>query len=976
MILKGVQMKRRILWAALIVLTSVGFAQAQGNLTGTIAGVARTADTLPFPGVVVTAKSPALQGVRTTTTDANGNYIFKALPPGVYTITFQVSGMRSVEMTQTLELGNSINVNGTLETATVEESITVTGETPGILETPTGGANYKASEIDSLATGRTVAAMAELAPGLTDNTPNVGQVSISGAFAYDNVFLVDGVDVNDNLFGTANNLFIEDAIEEQQILTSAVSSEFGRFSGGVINTVTKRGGNTFQGSFRMNFINSAWTDESPYEKENDITREGETNKIYEGTLGGPIVKDKLWFFGAGRWAATSTQGTYPDLGEAVTSTQDNDRYIAKLTGTIAQNHTISGTYTRNSTAQSQPTFSITATSGLRSIDPRTFYSRTLPNNLLNINYNGVLSSNLFVEAQYSEKKFQFKDAGGTDTNLVNGSPILTQGVTGIPGAGHYNAPYFDATDPEDRNNRQIAASLSYFLSTGSLGRHDIKIGYENFRTRRTGGNSQSPTNYVFYADYATGADGKPALDGGRYVPLWLPETSARTLYVAERGAQLDITTQSFFINDKWQINGKFSANLGARLELVRSEATGDIVSVDTSTLVPRLALAYDVRGDGKIRLDASYARYAGKYNDTQIGNNTNVGNPAYVYQVYVGPEGQGLGFAPAFDPANYVNVFGGLPTLNIFVKEGLSSPTTDEWTLGLGFALPKNGFFKTIYTNRNMKNFIEDRKDTTTGFSVGDLEGVEVGPFDNRVFENSDLPTRKYQGLTFISNIRPTPRWNLAANYTLQLKNYGDFEGEARNQPGNPSTWLDYPELYVLERNFPLGRLSGFQRHKVRAWTSYDLGLGKVGSLVASIVYRYDSAQTYSLTAASVPFSAIQRARIAGLGYTSPPSSQTLFFDERGTEDFADLHTFDFAATYSVPLWKSLRPWVKFEVYNLLNNDKLVTWNTAISRNTTGPVDANGLATEYVKGANFGKGTGNGNYAVPRTIQFAVGFRF
>ena len=968
-------MNRRILWAALLVLASVGLAQAQGNLTGTISGVARTADTLPFPGVVVTAKSPALQGVRTTTTDANGNYIFKALPPGVYTITFQVSGMRAVEKIQTLELGNSITVNGTLETATVEEAITVTGETSGILETATGGANYKASEIDTLATGRTVAAMAELAPGLTDNTPNPGQVSISGAFAYDNVFLVDGVDVNDNLFGTANNLFIEDAIEEQQVLTSAVSSEYGRFGGGVINTVTKRGGNTFQGSFRTSFTNSEWTDESPYEIENDITREGDTNKTYEVTLGGPILKDRLWFFGAGRWAATSTQGTYPDLGEAVTSTQDNDRYIAKLTGTIAQNHTITGTYTRNSTAQAQPTFSITASSGLRSIDPRTFYTRTLPNSLLGINYNGVLTSNLFVEAQYSEKKFQFKDSGGTDTDLVNGSPFLTLGLTGIPGSGHFNAPYFDATDPEDRDNRQIAASLSYFLSTGSAGRHDIKIGFENFRTTRSGGNSQSPTNYVFYADYLA-ADGKPVVENDRIVPLWISEGNARTLYVAERGANLNITTQSFFINDKWQINNKLSANLGARLELVRSEATGGIITVDTTTLVPRLALGYDVRGDGKIRLDASYARYAGKYNDSQVGNNTTVGNPAYVYQLYVGPDGQGVNFAPGYDPTNYVNIFGGLPTLNIFVDDGLASPTTDEWTLGLGIALPKNGFFKAIYTNRSVGDFIETRSDTTTGTSIGELEGVEVGPFDNIRYENSDLPTREYEGLSFIANIRPTTRWNLAANYTYQLKNEGDFEGEARNQPGISTVWLDYPELYVIDRNLPTGRLAQFQRHKVRAWTSYDVGLGKLGSLVASVIYRYDSALTYSLAAARVPFSSIQRSRIAGLGYTSPPSSQTLYFGERGSEDFEDVHTLDFAATYSVPIWKSLRPWVKFEAYNFLNNDKLVTWNTAITRNTTGPVDSDGLATEYVKGASFGKGTSNSNYVVPRTLQVSVGFRF
>ena len=142
------------------------------------------------------------------------------------------------------------------------------------------------------------------------------------------------------------------------------------------------------------------------------------------------------------------------------------------------------------------------------------------------------------------------------------------------------------------------------------------------------------------------------------------------------------------------------------------------------------------------------------------------------------------------------------------------------------------------------------------------------------------------------------------------------------------------------------------------------------------MLYWYDSALTYSLAAASVPFSAIQRSRIVGLGYASPPTTQTLFFGERGSEDFEGAHTFHVAVTYSVPVWKTLRPWVKLEVYNLLANDKLMTWNTTVTRNTAGPVDENGLATQYNKGASFGKGTGNATYPVQRTFQFAVGFRF
>ena len=501
------------------------------------------------------------------------------------------------------------------------------------------------------------------------------------------------------------------------------------------------------------------------------------------------------------------------------------------------------------------------------------------------------------------------------------------------------------------------------------------MGYENYRSKRTGGNSQSPTDFVFYADYVTDASGKPLLDNGRFQPIWVSGENLRIDWVPTRGAELDITTQSIYINDSWQIMNRLSANLGARMEIVRSKATGGINAIDTTTIVPRLAASYDLLGNEKIRLDASYARYAGKYSEAQIGNNTTVGNPSYLYQYYTGPDGVGASFAPAFDANNWVTFGGAIPTVNIKFDPKLHSPTTDEFSFGASYALPRNGYLKVIYTNRKITNFIESFTDTTTGSSTATLQGLEVGPFDNVVYRNSNLPTRKYQGLTFQTNLRPASRWNINANYTLQLKNYGDFEGEARNQPGNSSLWGDYPEIYVESRNFPLGRLSGFQRHKIRAWTTYDLDLGRAGVFTPSLLYSYDSALTGSLTASSVPLSSIQKARIPAV-YTSPPKNQTLYFGPRGDVNFAGAHIFDLGLNYSVPVWKTIRPWVKLELRNAFNNDKLTSWNIAVTPDNNGPKDANGLPTNYVKGKNFGKGTANANYPDAREFLFAVGFRF
>src|SRR5262249_10178400 len=153
-------------------------------------------------------------------------------------------------------------------------------------------------------------------------------------------------------------------------------------------------------------------------------------------------------------------------------------------------------------------------------------------------------------------------------------------------------------DPEDRNNFQYAGSLSYFLTTPKWGSHDVKGGFEHFKSNQTGGNSQSASGYVFDTDYLPAADGTPAGDSGRrIIPTFTPGVSQLENWLATRGAQLDIRTLSLYAQDNWAVGRKLSLNLGLRYEKVRSEATGGIIGVDTDTIVPRLAATYDVKGD-------------------------------------------------------------------------------------------------------------------------------------------------------------------------------------------------------------------------------------------------------------------------------------------------------------------------------------------------------------------------------------------
>jgi hypothetical protein len=186
--------------------------------------------------------------------------------------------------------------------------------------------------------------------------------------------------------------------------------------------------------------------------------------------------------------------------------------------------------------------------------------------------------------------------------------------------------------------------------------------------------------------------------------------------------------------------------------------------------------------------------------------------------------------------------------------------------------------------------------------------------------------------------------------------------------------------MLSLARSAPEGKLDDFQRSKVRVWADYQAALGQYGSLTVAPVLRYNSAKTYSLVVNGQSLSAIQQARNSG--YAGTPLQQ-IFFGERGSESFEGFALLDLAVTYGIPVWRSAQPWIKFQAFNLLNNQKLIGWDTTITVDPASALDADGLPTGYVKGARFGQGTSNAHYPTPRpgadggrAVDFAIGFRF
>ncbi len=969
---------------ALAILIS-GAAFAQGTQRGTLRGTVKLGDGSAVPGVLVTASSPDMLGVQTTSTSETGNWILRNLNPGTYTVIFELEGMATVQSAATVELGQGTPVDVTMQVAAQEETIIVTGELASVLADSQVSTTYSFEDVNNLPIrNRTPTAIADMAPGLTTNTPNGGQVTISGGFAYDNVWLIDGVDANDNLFGTPTTVYIEDAIADIQVLTSGISAEYGRFSGGVVNIVTKSGGNDFSGTLRADLSNDDWRETTPREEELGTELGDELSEIYSATLGGYILKDRLWFFLAGRDRETAQTLSFKFTGLPRPSNVTEDRQEIKGTVNILDKHQVQAQYTE----KNQDT--LRASSGGGSATPSTVDLWATPSDLTVARYSGVWSPSLFGEIQYSEKTFLFQinQSQSPPFDISADSPIWDDfGSLGV----HYNSPHWDGSDPEDRNNEQLAGAVSFFLDSASAGSHDLKLGFEDITTTRTGGNSQSPTDFQLIAN--------PLLDGAGngvltpdddLTPVWESWNSGAWQFFTNRDAQVDTTTQSFYVNDRWQLNDHWSFNIGARYEEVSGDTTSGIVIVDTDALVPRLGASYDVRGDGKYRFDLTYAEYAGKYSESQFAENTDVGNPPGILRLYTGPDCVGrVDVCPeAYDFASgdyHITIAADDGTQNVFQDPNITSPTVDEITFGAGMELKRGGFLKVVYTDRSYSDFVEDFTTLADG-PCGQLgfpctaevvvSGASAGTFSSNVITNTNVPSREYQAVQAIARYRLTDNWTVEGNWTYQLKNDGNFEGEGTNTPGSSSNFGDYPEITPNNRYLPVGKLNDFAEHKVRAWTNYNWDVGRAGNLNFGLLMNFDSGLTRSRSS-NVSVRPEQQAILDSLGYVDGPSSRTIYYNgRRGDVNFDDALTFDLSVNYQLPIWKDLALWIKTDITNLLDDDTQIDGENGVSPNFGGPTDAFGLPTTYTETSNFRRGTSNADFVLPREYRFTVGFRF
>jgi hypothetical protein len=827
-----------------------------------------------------------------------------------------------------------------------------------------------------------------LTPGVSATGPGGGRnrpITIAGSQSYENLFLVNGVVVNENIRGQAFPLFIEDAIEETTTTVSGISAEYGRFGGGVVNVLTKSGGNEFHGSIRTAVTNQSWESETPL----TTTQTNKDNYRYEGTLGGWMWKDHIWFFAAGRDFEDLTTAQTVITQVPFDRGDDQQRYEGKLTVSPSAGHRLVGSYINIKHDELGNFFG-------NVMDTRSVVTRSLPQELAALNYTGVLSENFFVEAQYSERQFTFENSGSLFTDRIDGT-LLVDSVTG---RRWWSPTFCGVCRPEERDNENFLLKGSYFLSTKSLGSHDIAVGYDTFTDIRAADNHQSGSDYrvLITNTIIRGTDLFPQLISGTNAT----RIQYNPIAISTKGT--DFVTNSYFVNDRWRFNDEWSFNVGLRYdENDGKDAEGKAVAKD-SKISPRLSLAYDPKADGDWVFRANYAKYVTAIANNQGDTTSQAGNPAAFQWIYRGPSINADPNAPNlvtadqalatifawFDsqggPANTSNLVAvNIPGATTVILGSLDSPDTTEYAVGVSKRLGTRGVLRADYVRREGNDFYNTKVDRTTGQVV-----TPTGGLANRalVVNDDSLTKRTYDGLHTQFQYR-TDKLNLGGNYTLSWAK-GNFDGETGPNGPIRDDSLSFPEYKDPSWNNPEGYLAIDQRHRVRAWAIYDVFSSGHHNLSVGLLQNYFSGSPYGAIG-GVDTRASSAGAPPGLvvnpGYAIPPSAVTYYFTDRDAFRTDDITATDITVNYSfnwAAFGQDIEVFLQPEVLNLFDEQGVIgvdgTIQTATNTSTlqrfnpftTQPVEG----VHWRKGPNFGKPVVQTDYQQPRTYRFSVGFRF
>ena len=802
---------------------------AQAGQTGSITGVVLTPEGEPLPGVTVVLTSPAIvvPSLETITNEV-GRYRFVSLSPGEYELNYSLPGVegvvrRGIQVAAGMTL--TLDVNMTLRTT--DEFIVVEGQAPTIDKMNTKGVTSLNVEfLQSIPSPRQLVDYFNMAPGVTGSVAH-------GSSTKENSYNLDGVNIADPDTGTQLVSFGMDVMEEISIQSGGLSAEYGSVKGAVINVISKQGGNDYHGSASFYYN---------HEKlQSDNTEgtgvEGTSGNQWEYepgiTLGGPVLRDKLWFFtNMSFWRSSYFENGYPadDPDNPIAIKEMRPYPYLKFTFQPNQANKFVFSYNYSDRRLDHRFAAWNQTEGVTAI-------QTSPTHVFNFHWNRQFSSNLFTE---------FKVAVVRSTLTFEGKDP-NQGYHLDVETGIWSGSYFRALDENPRNRYQFNANATAFIDD-LAGSHELKIGGE-LQLGRTGWKinfSQDPqTGLSYMIDF----------------PEYFEQFGLYNYgyYIVDFERKEGFNNVGLYVNDAWSPTKWLTVNLGARFEYnatiwppqMEEEGPQEFMGLsynrsitETMTpmkwvnLVPRLGIILDPFQNGSTLIKASYGRYV----QPNITEWVNLGHPNgwFYYAQQYDWEGNLVG-----DPYA-INLPGGQIVGYPGYNDGkLKAPYVDEVTVGIERELFEDWSVGFRYIRKWDRNLIENvdasQLDMDALLNDGELiwtnwEPVTgIDPYDGQEvtfwdWSNPYLPNeiyiinppgaeRDYDGLEFKLSKRYSSGWQVHLTYVYQksrgLIPTADSQsgGEANGMRGTSALYENPNAHYNAVGRFPRERRHMLKLH-------------------------------------------------------------------------------------------------------------------------------------------------------------------
>jgi len=624
-----------VLFGAALAMFAAASALAQEN-TGAVQGTVKDTAGASIPGAKVKLSGPALVRSLDATTDNDGNYIFPKVPPGGYTVTVSQGGFKTVKNEDvSVVLGKSSRVDVSLAAGQVTESVTVTAGSEAIDVTSSkASTNITPEFVERTPRGRNFHSLLGVAPGVRaepkSGNAGVGGFSVNGASGSENTFVVDGVEVTNirnGSLGRQDSIPFE-FVREVQVKTAGFEAEYGGTLGGVVNVVSKGGSNEFHGEGWLQYNGAAmnsnvrgfWQRTAADVKVAEFFRqkEDEYRTLFPGfTFGGPIIKERLNFFTgySGEWSRT--ERTIPFTTGTKTTTNRTLRHygVARLDYAPTQKLQINSSYFWNPVK----TIGLLTGTDPRVAPPTSDFSiqggyTPASNFTSSVVYS--VTPKLLLEARYGYK--YLNDKGNTYGKpsapyLVWNTP--STGIAGVPaafqkptGSTNVSSTFLVLQDITTRHNVYLNAT---YLTNLFGQRHAFKGGYA---LNRLGNNvNDDYINGRFNFNWGEGFTRGSIVNAKGTYGYYTYQDGVR------HNAQVSSRNQGFFVQDSWQVMKHVTINAGVRFENeflppYVKEVAGKKVPNPISfgwgdKIAPLIGGAWDVRGDGKWKISASYGQY-------------------------------------------------------------------------------------------------------------------------------------------------------------------------------------------------------------------------------------------------------------------------------------------------------------------------------------------------------------------------------